>query len=376
MEALILDKTSFELLVIIDTFTSFIWTERYYQYGDFEIYMKFDPTIQPYLLKGNYIALNNSDKMMIIERVLIESTTEEGTFVTISGRSLESILTRRIVWGETVLTGDFQDGIKLLLDQNIISPTITKRKIPNFDFVPSTDDKIKNRPIDSYFFGDNLYDAVHLSCAYRQIGMKVYLQNGRFKFTMYTGVDRSYNQNDRPWVVFSPDFDNLESSKYETDDTNFANTSLVIGEETFSTEDAEGNVTTYPQILLEVALDDSSGLDRQEVFTDASSTSRTEYTDEGETAILSEETYKEMLRSKGKEELSNYQSIEEVDGHVDTTRQFVYGQDFKIGDIVQVVNDYGFEIPSRITEVIRSQDVNGYKVTPTFVSLKSESEEA
>lgn len=372
MDVLILDH-DFEFTAIVDSFESLIWTERYSQYGDFELYMRNDSRFIPYFVKGNYLMINESETIMMIEHVLMNSQEGEASMITISGRSLEAIVGKRIIWGQTTIQGSFQDGIKTLLEKNIISPTVTSRKISNFDFVPSTDSDILAKTIDTQFFGENLYDVISTLCNTEGIGFRISLVNKRFKFQLYKGEDRSFAQEKNPWVVFSPDYDNLESSTYEFDETNYANATLVIGEEEFSiitTENEEETTTTYPQMLIEVTLDDSTGLDRQEVFTDASGTSRTGYTEEGGSYVIPDAEYGSQLANKGLEELSEYSRLVKVDGQVDATVQFIYGKDFKMGDIVQVVNEYGMELRSQITEVIRSQDTNGYKLTPTFLSLE------
>lgn len=372
MDILILDS-DFELAAIVDSFESIIWTERYYEYGDFELYMQNDSRFIPYFVKGNYLMINESDTIMMIEHVIMNSEEGEASTITVSGRSLESIIGKRIVWGQTTITGSFQNGIKSLLEKNIISPTLSKRKISNFDFIPSTDTAITSKTIDTQFFGENLYDVISVLCATENVGYRITLNNKRFKFQLYKGVDHSFSQDILPWVVFSPDYDNLKSSTYEFDETNYANATLVMGEEEFdvTTKDGEEEViTTYPQMLIEVTIDNSSGLNRQEVFTDASSTSRTDYDEEGNSYIIPDADYESQLANKGLEELSEYSRLIKVDGQVDATIQFIYGRDFKMGDIVQVVNEYGMETRSQIVEVIRSQDVNGYKLTPTFVSLE------
>ena len=56
--------------------------------------------------------------------------------------------------------------------------------------------------------------------------------------------------------------------------------------------------------------------------------------------------------------------------HHCTCRQFVYKKDFNIGDVVQVVNEYGQEATSRVTEIVISQDENGESLNPTFTSTE------
>ena len=44
MDALILDK-NWEVVAILDAFQSFIWTDRFLGYGDFEVYVPADMPI-------------------------------------------------------------------------------------------------------------------------------------------------------------------------------------------------------------------------------------------------------------------------------------------------------------------------------------------
>ena len=86
---------------------------------------------------------------MIIEDIKINADTEEGNHLIVTGRSLESILERRIIWGQRIFNGNLQNGIQTMLNECIISPSIADRKISNFVFVPSADPKITSLKIDS-----------------------------------------------------------------------------------------------------------------------------------------------------------------------------------------------------------------------------------
>lgn len=50
----------------------------------------------------------------------------------------------------------------------------------------------------------------------------------------------------------------------------------------------------------------------------------------------------------------------------------VNGQDFFIGDIVQIKNEYGMEAKSRVSELVLSQEETGEAVYPTFTSISNE----
>ena len=355
MEALVLGN-QYETLAILDTFESLIWTDRYIGYGDFEVYFPAqNSAIKEMLVKGNYLSIKGSDRYMIVQDIKIKTDEENGDHITVSGHSLESILSRRIIWGQTVLTGNFQDGIKKLLTENVISPTNTARAIPNFTFKASTDTAITALTVDAQFFGDNLYDSILKLCTARDIGFKVLPSgDGGFEFSLYTGADRSYTQDVLPHIVFSPNFDNLLTSDYSYSDDTFKNAAMAAGE-------GDGSARKLAEATLGSNV---TGLNRYEMFVDASDISQ-----KVETVTLPDDVYLAQLSEKGRQALSDTSVKETFEATVDFKHQYVYGSDFFIGDIVQIQNEYGMESRVRMSELIQSQDNNGEAVTPTFATI-------
>lgn len=119
MELLVLN-TTFESIAVVDTYESLIWTDRYNAYGDFEIFFAMDTGLLEYLKEDNYLWLKESEHCMIIEEIKIDSDTEDGNHLIVTGRSLESILERRIIWGQRIFSGNFQNAIQTMLNENII----------------------------------------------------------------------------------------------------------------------------------------------------------------------------------------------------------------------------------------------------------------
>jgi hypothetical protein len=117
------------------------------------------------------------------------------------------------------------------------------------------------------------------------------------------------------------------------------------------------------RIAIEVtSCDDIYGLDRREAYTDATSTSmEDEYG-----GVLSPERYEAILRQKGYDTLIDNTPNTAFEAEVDPEAMFVYGRDYFIGDIVQVVNEYGIEGRAYISEVIMSCDDSGTYMYPTF----------
>lgn len=354
MELLVLD-TEFKSSATLDIFESLIWTDRYFKCGDFEIYTPAESEIMKMLPKGYYLYLKESEHIMIIEDVETETDAEEGAHLKITGRSLESILDRRIIWGQMVLSGSLQDGIKKLLNENAISPSDANRKIPNLSFQESIDVRIKAITLEAQYYGDNLYDAIVDICKNVGVGFKITLNGTNLVFSLYMGDDRSYSQTENPYVVFSPGFDNLMNSNYIESTRTLKNVTLVAGE-------GEGSDRKTTTVYLGSSA--ASGLDRREIFTDASGVSKTV-----EGGTLSDTEYLSQLAQKGNEELSNNTETVSFEGEVDISATYTYDEDYFLGDVVQVGNEFGNEARCRITEFVRSQDEMGNEYYPTFETL-------
>ena len=87
----------FQKTSIIDVYESFIWTDRYYESGDFELVIPASSEMVSILQKDLYLAIDNSECTMIIEDIEITTNYEEGNKLKVTGRTLDSILDRRII---------------------------------------------------------------------------------------------------------------------------------------------------------------------------------------------------------------------------------------------------------------------------------------
>lgn len=354
MELFVLNA-DFESIAVIDTYESMIWTDRYNAYGDFEIYFAMDESLLEYIKEDYYLWLKDSEHSMIIEDIKIDADTEEGNRLIVTGRSLESILERRIIWGQRIFSGNLQNAIQTMLNENIISPSVADRKITNFVFVPSTDSKITSLTIDNQYTGDDLYTVIKGLCEENNIGFKIVLtDDNQFAFSLYAGADRSYDQTENPYVVFSPNFENIINSNYFSSKAGYRNVTLVAGEG----EGASRKTTVVGS---------ASGLDRRELFTDARDISS-----DTEDGTLSDAEYIAQLRTKGLKNLADHMITTAFEGEVEVTRLFKYGEDFFIGDIVQIANEYGNENSAYISELIISNSDEGLSIYPTFKTISKE----
>lgn len=360
MEILVMDDM-FRTMYDLDVFESLIWTERYNGCGNFEFYTPVSDTILEVVniiqnkMENNldcYVWLKDSGTAMIIENLEITTDAETGNHLIMSGRGLESILERRIVWEQTTLNGKLQNGVKKLITNEIINPKISYRRIPNFVFSESSNEYIKSLSILAQYTGDNLYDVILKICDSYNLGFDIAMDDyNNFAFSLTCGEDRSYDQNKNPYVIFSPRYENIVNSDYLESSKTLKNVTLVAGED-------EGK-TRKTRI---VGLDTISGLSRRELYTDA----RDIQSEIGEDETLSDDEYNALLDQRGSEKLAENVYTKAFTGEIEATKTFVYNRDFFKGDIVQIVNEYGMESKVRVSEIVRVQDTNGLSMYPTF----------
>lgn len=342
----ILDN-NFIPLAAFENYISFLWTDRYVEEGDFEIETVPEASLLAVCKQDYYIINTDSEHEMIIEGLKIVTDVDDGPRLYVTGSSLESILKRRIVWSKTVLNGNLQNGIKTLLDENIISPTDASRKIPNFIFQASTDTDITKLEIARECDKENLYDLIVDICKTKKIGFKIVRNtSNQFVFSLYAGKDHSYTQETLPFVAFSPKFDNLENSEFNNSTADSVNTVYVTGGE----NDSESLV-----------LGNNSGLTRRESHVSAGTM------DESYSG-----SYTDFLTEKGNEELKDKKITKTFEGNVDATGLFKLGVDFSLGDIVQIENEFEIRDRARIVEIIHSDDKSGRIVYPTFEAYEEE----
>ena len=336
-------SADFTRIAEIDDFISFIWTTRYYTCGDFELCA--DISRADILVIGNYVQRKNDDHLGIIETIKYQMDEERKEMIIASGRFLPSILARRVISTQTQISGLVAECIKALIDENAIAPTVTARQIPGLTFTSSV---TSTEEMDAQYTGKNLLDTVSSICETYGIGFDCTLgDNNDFDFLIYEGVDRSYNQSENPYVIFSDQYDNLLTSEYDEDFSAYVTDVLVGGE-------GEGINRT----MIWSAKDTQSGLNRYESFLDASSAVSND-------SIITQETYEAQLEGLGLEQVTEYTTA--FSGEVDFTGVEL-GKDINVGDICSVENTrWGIFINTRLVEAIESVSEDGtYSAVPTF----------
>lgn len=335
---------------IIENPTSAIWVPRYQKPGDFELYLPASVEMLALLADDFIITRDDKPEAMIVEHIELITNAEEGNYILVSGRSAGSIIGRRIVQEQTVLTGRVDAAVHRLIRENAISPADPARALPLTMRAPD----VSTVTARAQYTGTNLLEAVEEICKAHGLGFRCVAdateEGIALRFELLRGLDRSEGQEENSPVIFSAEYENLLSSSYVMDTMNYKNVAIVAGE-------GEGKArkrATYGS---------ASGMARREIFVDARDLS----TNDGE---ISDDDYTAQLMARGAEKVAEHALSEAFDGVMDTGNTYTLGVDYTLGDIVTVENEYGIRKNVRISAIKEIWDAEGYTVEPIFENVE------
>lgn len=354
MDIHLYDK-NFDLKHIFSNYISFIWTDRYSALGDFTLVLPYDGSIL-HLLETNrtYIRILDSTTLMVLEKITIEE--KDGLpSISLTGRSLSKLFSDRIIWDTVRLKGNIVDCLSALVSESMINPKDTNRAYPGMSISVSNTSGIISE-INEQISYKALSDPILKYCEESQIGFRINFNpfTKETEVVFYDGVDRSLDQNSVPPVIFGPSFGNIRSTKYLESSEKFRNVALVAG----AGEDTDRK---------KVVIGTGSGFDRYEAFIDARDVQNKYKDSNDQEVIIPDSTYLPMLEKRGKDKMSKeFGYIRSFDGELDTSVQYEFGNDYFLGDIVQVQTLSGMNLKARVSEHILSVDDKGKSEYPTF----------
>jgi len=357
---------------IIDTANSIIWHQVYYGVGDFEIYAQATEQNIALLQVGNYVTRYNNDEVGVIEQINFDFSVQDGYMITASGRFAKSLLDRRIIYKlsgtvntPTILRGNVEIAVRQTVSDNAIK-CIDRRR--NFHILglaalkgySSVIVDENGNPAEKQVSYQNLME--YTDSVLQEYGMSARIiyndSNKKLLYEVIQGVDRSTdNTAGNEPIVFSIEYDNLNSSSYSYDSKSLKNAALIGG----AGQGLERFYTLFTG--------SKTGLQLREMFVDASSINRTyKESEEAEEQQYTDAEYSAMLNQEGQRKLKPQIVQETFNGDVNVTfGNKHYGDDYFLGDIVTVQDNYIQKyINTRITEVTEVQDENGYSVNVVF----------
>lgn len=318
---------------IIDTYSSLRWRRKYFESGEFELHLQASKRNISYLMRDNIIVKEDSIEAGIIENIDIEEK-ENSSELIIKGHFLSIILKKRIIKKKINYSGPIIDGMKKIL-----------KEMRPFKMLEIEETTMPSETITYQATYKNVYKRISKLSRASGIGFRIVpdIENKKFIFQNYIGVNRSEKQKENNFYVFSEAYSNLNKANYIQDSSSLCNYALVGGQ-------GEGE----QRIMVEI--DNTSGLhdfDIVEKFVDAKGESNEE---------LSDEEYNKLLLEKGKENINDI--TETISFDVNSTD---YKKRWNLGDIVTVKKEkWGFDEDKRITEVEEVIENNKKIITPVF----------
>lgn len=341
---------------VVDDFLSFIWTERFKRYGDFELIVNANSAFRGKLPAGTRLVIERSKRVMTVE-TLEDTTDDEGRAVLkVTGRSLEMILDNRLargVMGDLTITPKWVlEGtpteiarqiyhdicVTGILDLGDIIPGVTEASIFPVDTIaePTEEVIVEFDPVTVYTALGNLADVY-------DFGFRLVRDDDtQLYFDVYMGSDRTTRQDVLPAVVFSPDMDNLQNSTELTSTALYKNVAYVLSK--------AGSVIVYP---LDVD-PEIEGFERNVMVVKA------------DDIAVDDLDAEAKMTQRGLEELAKARRFTAFDGEISLQNQYRYGVDFHLGDLVEIRKNSGGMTSMQVTEQIFIHDAEGEREYPTL----------
>lgn len=344
----------FENIGEINQLESLMWPKKYSGYSQFQLTAPITEENKEYFKKGRILWKVGSNTAAIIE-IINSSVKDNGSKIfEIKGRTLECLLEKRIVWNTYQANNlEVSKIIEDLVKLNCVNPSNNDRKIPRMAIDFYVSDGKEQKKVSYQKTGGTVYDAISDLAQEADMGFEIQFVPDLeiLMFRLYKGTDRSVNQKDVDAIIFSDDTDDILTSSYETNSTDYKNVAWVVGE-------GEGSSRKYIEIVNSILDEDGkkispTGLMRDEMFVDARDLQSTYVDDNGQQKTLTDSEYLQTLSQRGNEKLSEGSVIEnfECDLRVQGA-QFEFDKDYFLGDIVTFADtNLGIMIDARITAV-------------------------
>ena len=349
------NKGTFEAIGQINKYTSLMWPDKFNGHVTFELNAPVTPENKALIKKGNIVWCGR-DNAAVIE-IIQSDTNEVGQKVfKVKGRTLEMLLTTRIIWGTYTCTNKFSStAMYEIVDRQCVNPTDPYREIP---FLECAKDENLGKKIAFQKTGGEVYDALETIATDADLGFDILFRPREKKliFKVTEGADKS-DLSKPDVVVFSTDLEDILSSSYYTNDQDVKTLALVAG---------EGESNDRKQIVSGNAA--SQGFLRRELYVDARDLQSEVSNEDGGTTTINEDDYRDMLNDRGMEKLAECVTSESFEAKMRVLGdvQYNYGIDYNKGDKIIIQDtELGVQVVGKVTEVSENYD-DEYELIITF----------
>lgn len=360
---------SFKRVAVVDTYESFIWADRFIEFGDFELVVPLTEENRLLLKEDTWISINESRRVQCI-RTVHETFAEDGKqIMKVTGESFEAFFKDRpllFVWGSANNAGRWSlrgysayNAMNYVFTSGVQSVSADALPMTNARpdwFPPDTNE----RDIDTYNYA---FEVSPVSEVLRGIGepggrsyrIGIEYQTGELHFNVYAGRDRTSRQTVDPAVIFSPELETLSNVTTLTSVKDHKNIARVYGPD---------RATFQGYKYYEAGLSSNlgkTGIARRVLLVEVDS-----YPDFSTTSSTAFIEWQVFMKMKGLEALEAYNRVVAVEGEVPPNSRYVYDTHYMIGDLVEVRNDRGEATYKRVVEQVIISDAEGDRSYPTL----------
>jgi len=341
MKSLNVMNLDFNLLAILNGYNSIVLTRVWNEMGTMHIEINSEVTNASLITLNTIVWLGKDfDRVYIVER--IEEVFENGIIVRkIDCLAIESLLRDYITIPPTgderdTITGTREQIVRGWVDNNTINPEDANRV--QYEIALGTYNGYGTTITEGSRY-KNLAEEIKRVLLPESLSWKLILDvlNSTFVFNVYEAVDKSYGSlTPESKILFGSEYGNISTYTRVVDN---------LSEKTYVYAGGQGE--GIARTIVEVA---ATGDRRKELFVDARDIS-----DTGE------------LQERALQNLSDNQVIDNFEFEV-IERQYTYGTDYDLGDIVTIVIDKNTYYDKQIIKITEIHERNKIQVIPEFGS--------
>jgi len=419
--------SSFQPLNAVENYESLIWSERYSDFGDFELTSSDIAGMVSLLPREACVCLRESTVPMIVENYAINKPAREKPTITITGRSYETVLERRVAVNTTlpatyssVPFDDWDIDATKESDAAYLAMRIVLGDAPRYQgstmVLPLTNPAVS--PLDAIAEIDLILPADYIDiigvAAWSATPPVAYTAGSRAKYAGFvwraiaptapdppTITDPSKWEKLYPWSPYEIKAQNLYGSVMELLNTNRRGLKAVrpvpgdfkIGIEIYNGANLTGEGETGDPNHVVVfdarfdQFDDTTYLlsaqgsanvayvygsnGAQTVLKNAAAeptglARRVLFVDQSSDTATSSA---DVRKTRGLIELYKYNATALFDGQIAEQVAEGYDRDYFLGDILKLTGEFGLSQNARVAEFIRTSDATGSKAYPTFEAV-------
>lgn len=423
----VLDK-NLQAIGIIDSYKSLIWADRYNTVGDCELYLPATNENLSLLQDGNYLIRDDDNMVCQIKKIEIDTDAENGNYLIVTGYDTKRFLDQRVIWSTMTCDGNLETFAREIVKNTICTPALYGRQMKKANgnqlvflgnaagFSEVTTEQVTYK---------NVGEKIREYCQTYGWGYRFVLSNENLWFQLYSGTDRSSevifsddyeNLSSTKYIDDKSNMGNVALvggagegyerarnvygfadgvDRYEifVDAKDTART-ITWAELTavYPTTDqgGQGYITSgsgayvYKMNYINIQIVDSdqltwlqtnfpggtiitiNGNKYYQAYNAVIALLQTNTMEDNSPVVLQDIIYSVYLLNRGAQAVAEYGEKITFEGSVIPNITFVYKQDYFLGDIVKVENEYGISANARIIEVVEVEDDNGYRVEPKF----------